>query len=592
MILDTIVTGFMFATVFFALILRFAYSPVKAHHNFHSISAATNRLADWMALHDNFVFFSITALAIAVRVWNFGAIPSGFNQDGAMAAVDAKALADYGTDRFGMTYPVHFTAWGYGQMSVLLSYLMIPFIEIAGLNEITARLPILIISLCGLLALYGLIKDTFGRTTALIVFFLAAINPWHIMQSRWALDCNLFPHFFIIGCYFLKRGEKHKNSLYVSMIAFSLCMYSYGIAFLTVPLFLFLIAIYALSVKLFRLKEIFISICIYTLLSCPIWIVMIINFLQKPTIHFFSITMPFFPDSVRSGDILFFSNNFLGQLAINYNSLLNTVILQNPDAPWNALDKFGTQYLFSLPFVTLGFGYILVKTIPHYLLKNKSTNNEASGFGSFLILLGLTIGLWTGLVIASVNVNRINIIYYFMIILAGLGLAQLLKWFKPAFVVSGAIYAFSFFLFCNYYFNTWSKEIGTYFFEGMGQALKEAAKIDTPRYYVTVNSQFTGAKNVSEILTLFHHKIDAKYFQGKEFSPNDETELSSTISGNKYGISYSQRYLYINPAEMTINPDEKAVYIVTNQERYSFNQNLFKFKEFNGYVLVTPFNME
>lgn len=28
-------------------------------------------------------------------------IPDGMNQDGAMAAVDAKALADHGTDRYG-----------------------------------------------------------------------------------------------------------------------------------------------------------------------------------------------------------------------------------------------------------------------------------------------------------------------------------------------------------------------------------------------------------------------------------------------------------------------------------------------------------
>ena len=50
----------------------------------------------------------------------------GLEIDGAMAAVDAKALAYYGTDRFGMKYPVHLTAWGFGQMSALLSYLMVP----------------------------------------------------------------------------------------------------------------------------------------------------------------------------------------------------------------------------------------------------------------------------------------------------------------------------------------------------------------------------------------------------------------------------------------------------------------------------------
>ena len=78
-----------------------------------------------------------------------------------MAAVDAKALADYGTDRYGMRYPVHFTAWRTSQMSVLLSYCMIPFYWLLGFSTVSTRLPMLVISCLGLLALY-----LFGRQLA------------------------------------------------------------------------------------------------------------------------------------------------------------------------------------------------------------------------------------------------------------------------------------------------------------------------------------------------------------------------------------------------------------------------------------------
>lgn len=591
---SSVITGFMWATVVFVLALRFGYQPLDNRLKGNLSSRFFNFFNNWNTTHNSTAFFIIALLAIAVRTWQFGAVPAGFNQDGAMAAVDAKALADYGTDRFGMTLPAHFTAWGYGQMSVLLSYLMVPFIEIAGLNVITARLPMLIVSLCGLLALYGFIKDSFGRTTALIVFFLAAINPWHIIQSRWALDCNVFPHFFIIGCYFLNKARTQKYNLYLSMISFALCMYSYGIAFFTVPLFLLAIATYTLATKIFRLKEILLSICIYALFAWPIWLVMIINFLKLPTIHIFSLTIPFFSNSVRSMDILFFSQNFWAQLDTNFNSLLNTVILQNPDAPWNALDKFGTQYLFSLPLVALGVGYLLAKITHDHFCKDKDNNinDAAKAFGCMIVISGLAIGLWTGLVIASVNVNRINIVYYFMIILAGIGLTQVFKWFKPAFVVSGIIYSVFFCLFCNYYFNIWSKEIGAYFFEGMGKALHQAAKIDTPKYYITVNSQYNGARNVSEILTLFHHKIDARYFQGENFQASNTTLSSDTISGNKYGAPYTQRYIYVNPAEMIINPEEKAVYIVTSQERGLFDPRYFEITDYNGFALVISQNLK
>ena len=67
------------------------------------------------------VYWGLILLFTLLRLYRFGSIPGGFNQDGAMAAVDALALAHHGTDRFGTFLPAHFTAWGYGQMSVLLS---------------------------------------------------------------------------------------------------------------------------------------------------------------------------------------------------------------------------------------------------------------------------------------------------------------------------------------------------------------------------------------------------------------------------------------------------------------------------------------
>lgn len=145
---------------------------------------------------------------VAIRSIGFGSIPGGFNQDGAMGAVDALALATYGTDRFGNWLPAHFQAWGYGQMSVLLSYMSVPFIKLWGLNSVTARLPMLLASVAGAGALYGLVKDIFGSRAGVVTLVCVAIAPWHFMQSRWALDCNMFPHMFILGLFFLNRGLK------------------------------------------------------------------------------------------------------------------------------------------------------------------------------------------------------------------------------------------------------------------------------------------------------------------------------------------------------------------------------------------------
>ena len=148
----------------------------------------------------------ILIAGVALRVWDFGSIPGGVNQDGAMAAVDAKALADYGTDRFGTWLPCHLYAWGYGQMSSLMSYLIAPFVKLFGLSVVTMRIPSLLCSIAGGVFFYLFMRDVFGERAGLIAALLVAINPWHLLQSRWALDCNLLPHFFMGGLYFLNRG--------------------------------------------------------------------------------------------------------------------------------------------------------------------------------------------------------------------------------------------------------------------------------------------------------------------------------------------------------------------------------------------------
>ena len=112
------------------------------------------------------LFWSILALAFILRCIRFAAVPDGINQDEAMGAMDAWALSKYGTDRYGTFLPVHFEAWKYSQMSVLLSYCMVPFIKVFGFSTVTVRLPMLLVS-CGAVALvYFLSEKLFDERIA------------------------------------------------------------------------------------------------------------------------------------------------------------------------------------------------------------------------------------------------------------------------------------------------------------------------------------------------------------------------------------------------------------------------------------------
>ena len=98
----------------------------------------------WNKKNRKIFFWSILALAVILRCIRFATVPDGINQDEAMGAVDAWALSKYGF------LPVHFTAWRYSQMSVLLAYCMVPFIKLFGFNTVTVRLPMVLISSGGI----------------------------------------------------------------------------------------------------------------------------------------------------------------------------------------------------------------------------------------------------------------------------------------------------------------------------------------------------------------------------------------------------------------------------------------------------------
>ena len=507
------------------------------------------------------LFFALAA--ITVRVWEFGTVPGGFNQDGAMAAVDAKALADYGTDHYGMSLPVHLTAWGYGQMSALLSYLMVPFIKLMGLNVVSARLPQLIISLLGLAALYFFSRDAFGKKAALVVFAFGSIAPWHILQSRWALDCNLYPHFFLFGIYFLNRslGAKHRKLLLcISMVMFGLCMYCYGVSIYTMPLFLLMACIYLLAKKQLSIGEALLALAVWLAVAWPFILVMAINYFGWDTVEIGPFTLPYFSGSVRSNDILFFSENFFSQLWENIKSLQRTVFAQGDDLPWNNIRGFGSIYLFSLPFAVLGF----VWTLLH--LKEKP--------GAALLLFFFLTGLWCGLCTNGVNINRINIIFYPQIIFTALGIYTVLCRINafPAHLGVAAAYLLAFALLCNTYFGSYARSMDYYFFKDFGSAVTALKDSDAERLYITGKSQGENTPYVSEILTLFYHETDAEYYQGKTCPEGL--------------LPFDERYTFALMENIDIDPEEDAAYVAAESELGCFELDLYDVEQYGSYYVL------
>ena len=538
-----------FTALIFAALLR--------ELRFDEVSAAEKELPAGRTLVLLFFFG-----ALILRLWGFGLIPGGVNQDGVMAAVDGKALADYGTDRFGTPWPAHLYAWGYGQMSSLLSYLIAAFVKLFGLSTVTMRLPQLLASMMGAVCFYVFVRDAFGRRAGLIAAALVAINPWHMMQSRWALDCNLLPHFFIAGICFLQRGLNGRRIwLYVSMLFFGLCMYCYGIAVYTVSLFLLFTGIYLAVKRKLRIGELLGCALIWLLVSWPFILTMAINYFKWETISLPFVTMQYFPGSVRSGDILFFSKDLQTQLVSNLRSFANVVLLQKKDLPWNDMQGFGTMYLFSLPLALGGVRALF----------------KSRGNGKCLAVAGLLTGVWAGLVTNNVNINRANLVFYFVLLLIVLGLDYIIAHYRQALLPSAAIFLYAGVMLAGSYFGDYADNIKHYFYWGFGEALQSAEESGAERIYVTADAQGEGYWNVSEILTLYYDQTDAEYFQGRS-NYNKGEEL----------LPYRQRFSYVSMDESTgANAPEGTAFVIKASDVPFFPQDKYALTYFGDFACAT-----
>ena len=502
---------------------------------------------------------------LVIRFFRFPSVPGGLNQDGAMGAVDAKALADYGTDRFGTFLPAHFEAWGYGQMSVMLSYLTVPFIKVLGLSKLAMRLPMLLASLWGMWGVYGIAERNFGRNTARLALLLTVVNPWHFMQSRWALDCNLFPHMVVLGTCFLIDGVKRKRSLYLSMVFFALSMYCYGVSFYMIPFFLLTACVVLLCHKKATWKDAAVCILIYFGISWPIYGTMLINFMKWETVRLPFVTMPFFEDNIRSADILFFSDNMGQQILINLKALLRVVFWQREDLLWNSIKEFGTMYQCTTPFIILG-GILVFKRA---LFASPGLDERV---GAQLLCAFWVFGFLTGIMINSVNVNRINIIFYIHIIFAAVGIDYTVRKWRVFIPVIGAVFLIHYACFCTQYFARWAGEIDRAFYGDFVKALKYAEECGSDYYCITPDTQYVGARQVTEILTLFVFDVDARYYQGERDSNN---------------VSYEEKFQYANPWEANKN-SRRITYVIKSDDVGYFAEDDFSINMFGDYAVAVP----
>lgn len=502
-----------------------------------------------------FTIYVLIAIGCLVRTVGINMYPQGLNPDEASSTYEAFSILEYGVDRNGHSFPVFLEAWGSGQ-NALYTYIMIPFIKILGVNLISTRLPMVLISIISLFIWYNILIKMKNKKFAVIGLAFFVICPWHIMKSRWGLESNIFPDITLYAVWFIIKFLETKKAryFYIGMLFLGITAYSYGTSYFFLPMFLIPLLIYLRYKKEINTSKIFIGLAIVAIISLPIILYVLINTFDFNEISVGPFTIPRLQVNRYEEQTGLFSGNIVVNLFKNFISQIDILVTQNDGLIWNNIPGFGMTYVVSLPFLIIGIIY-------GFNIRNKYISIFKIWFVSSFLLF---------FVLNDVNINRINIFIFPMIYFTLEGIYCVVENNKKTLILIAVIYVFSFIGFeVKYVFTKSNKYV---FVDNIQEVIEYVNDLDAKNIY------FEYSFKEPYIYVLYYTQYNAHEFKNTVVYFNEDN-IGSFDNVKGFG-----KYKFYIPEEIENTKDN--VYVIHKNNNENLDYSKFEVKEFKDYIVL------
>lgn len=444
-----------------------------------NIKVKTNRTENSLFEKSYYIILaSITLLFLATRLFRLDQAPFtayGMHFDEMSAAYDAWCIQGWGVDRHLTRFPVYFMNTGPGQ-NALYIYLAAIVFKLFGFSLFKFRLVAVICATGAYVCLFFLARKLFGKNIySLVPNALMVVMPAFFMSEHWGLESYLFLSFSIISIFFMILSlEKQQLKFYIlSGVSWGITFYTYGVSYLVVPLFFFMIFIWLLFLRRMDLKTALGTAIPMVILGLPLAIEqLVIQGIIKP----FSIAgMDFFPMEISRVKEISFEY-------IPYNLLSSAWTLLVKDYLfYSSVPEFGTIMYISLPFMIVGLVLCSIRTIRSFKTKQYDL--------SALILIFFIAGRLISLMTEDVNTNKANELYFPYLVFTAMGIEFVCSKIKNKIClpIIALIYALLFLPFAKWAYsggeNSWNYKtrprLEEYIVEDIhtGLAIQEAKKL-------------------------------------------------------------------------------------------------------------------
>lgn len=509
-----------------------------------------------MKLQKTYIFLiGIVLLAAVLRLWQIASIPASLNIDEQALGYNAYSLLKTGLDEHGKFFPISLESFGDWK---LIGYplISIPLIALAGLNDLTVRLPSAIAGIVQVIFLYFLTLKIFKKNrVALLASLLLAISPWSIYFSRMAYEVNVATTYFLGGlATFLLYVESQKKTFWfiVACLLFAASIFTYHSYIIFAPLFCIgLFFLYREKLKIG--KQIYLG---FLILAISLFLV---------------IKSVFLSNASKLSDLAVWTDQ---------NTIYNRADVFRTDG---SHDKLLGRIFYSKPFaITYQIGQNYLSSFSPSFLFDKGGQklvNSLGYFGNFYILDSLLFALGI-IALASFKGNSKSILLLWLIlgcipsaitkdapsstrlflllplciIILANGLEwfvehlQKAKWIKVLFFGFIFLYTINVLFFIDAYFVHINYQRALYLHYGYKQIVQVAQKYPTNEIVVI------GPENFPYISFLFYMQYDPNQFRSQVvYYPRNHALFDEVQSFGKYHFVDTIDYEHLNPKTLYID---------------------------------------
>ena len=530
----------------------------------------------------NYIFLGILILAVMLRFVGLSSNPPSLTWDEASWGYNAYSLGYDLSDEFGKFLPLTYLE-SFGDFKPpLYAYLDILPVKLFGLTEFAVRFPSAFFGSLTVFIAYFLVKEIFGQKKeplALIVSFLLAISPWHIMLSRAAFEANVATFFVLLGLLFFLKGVKEKPYLLLlSSLSFMLSMYTFNSPRIVVPILILTLVVAFHKKLLFFWKQTTLAVVIGLIFYIPLLL-----FLRTPQaqlrfaeVNFFSeistierINQEIANDGNSSFSKIIHNRRFAFTVEYARHYLDNLtpsfLLIRGDGNPKFSIQDVGQLYLWEIPFLIIG----------SLLLFRKRTSNW--WIVPILIVVGI---VPAGFARETPHALRIEsgIIGFQIITAIGIiGFYEFIKKKRIYISILGIIIFLNFFYFIHNYISNYSRE-----FSGEWQyGYKESIE-----YINGAKDEYKGVYMTEELGRPYIYYLFYSGVKPEEFRKNSE------VYRETLGFVHVRRIDDIYFEKEIGNIDKKgSLYVATPSEMPDSGKILKEFKLLNGKTSLVAYTL-